>query len=107
MKKLLFLFLVSVLFAQESIVVFHAGSLSVPFLDIKKEFELKYPQYSVKLEASGSRVAVRKIVNLGKTADIVASADYKIIDNLMIPNYAKFNIHFATNEMVVAFTNKS
>jgi molybdate/tungstate transport system substrate-binding protein len=37
----------------------------------------------------------------------MASAAYKVIDNLLIPNYAKFNIHFVTNEMVIAYTPNS
>lgn len=37
----------------------------------------------------------------------MASADYKVIDNMLIPNNAKFNAHFATNEMVLAYTAKS
>ncbi len=94
-------------FAQEKIVVLHAGSLSVPFEEIEKAFEAKYPQYDVQREASGSRAAARKITDINKPADVMASADYKVIDNLMIPNHAKFNAQFATNEMVLAFTDKS
>jgi len=50
MKKIvLVLGLITVFsFAKENIVVFHAGSLSVPFAEIEKVFESKYPQYDVK-----------------------------------------------------------
>jgi molybdate/tungstate transport system substrate-binding protein len=37
----------------------------------------------------------------------MASAAYKVIDNLLIPTHAKFNIQFATNEMAIAYTSKS
>lgn len=94
-------------FAKENIVIFHAGSLSVPFAEIEKVFEAKYPQYNILREASGSRAAARKITDIGKPADVMASADYKVIDNLMIPKNAKFNAQFATNEMVLAYTAKS
>jgi len=94
-------------FAKEKIVIFHAGSLSVPFVEIEKAFEKKYPMYDVVREVAGSRACARKIIDIKKPADIMASADYKVIDNLLIPNYAKFNIHFATNEMVIAYTTKS
>lgn len=93
--------------AKEDVIVFHAGSLSVPFSQIEKAFEKKYPQYDVKREASGSRNAARKITDLHRKADVMASADYKVIDNLMIPNNAKFNAQFATNEMVIAYTKTS
>lgn len=93
--------------AKEIITVFHAGSLAVPFSQVEKAFESKYPQYDVQREASGSRAAARKISEIGKAADVMASADYKVIDNLLIPKDAKFNAQFATNEMAIAFTPKA
>jgi molybdate/tungstate transport system substrate-binding protein len=111
MKKMVIvltmLALATTAFATEKVVIFHAGSLSVPFDEIEKAFEAKYPQYDVQREASGSRAAARKITEINKPADVMASADYKVIDNLMIPNNAKFNAQFATNEMVIAFTDKA
>lgn len=112
MKKLLVnlglsAILASSLMAKEKVVVFHAGSLAVPFKAVEKAFETKYPQYDVQREASGSRAAARKISEIGKPADVMASADYKVIDNLLIPKDAKFNAQFATNEMAIAFTPHS
>ncbi|GAB6073950.1 tungstate ABC transporter substrate-binding protein WtpA [Nautilia lithotrophica] len=108
MKKLILsLSVAAALFSAEKIVVFHAGSLSVPFAEIEKKFEAKYPKYDVIREAAGSRACARKITDLHKKADVMASADYKVINNLLIPNYAKFNALFATNEMVIAFTPHS
>lgn len=94
-------------FAKEKIIIFHAGSLSVPFAEMEKVFEAKYPQYDVQREAAGSRACARKITDIKKPADVIASADYKVIDNLMIPANAKFNAQFATNEMAIAFTDKA
>ena len=99
--------LASSVVAKEKIVVFHAGSLAVPFMDIEKAFEAKYPQYDVLREASGSRAAARKISEIGRAADVMASADYKVIDSLLIPSDAKFNAQFATNEMAIAYTSKA
>ncbi len=99
--------LASSMMAKDSVIVFHAGSLSVPFAEIEKAFEAKYPQYDVLREASGSRAAARKISEIGKKADVMASADYKVIDNLLVPKDAKFNAQFATNEMAIAFTPHS
>ena len=109
MKKLLVTAVLgaSCLIGAETVTVFHAGSLSVPFAEIEKAFEAKYPQYDVQRESSGSRAAARKITDIGKSADVMASADYKVIDNLLIPNHAKFNAQFATNEMAIAFTPHS
>ena len=79
----------------------------MPFSKIEKAFEEKYPHYDVKREVSGSRKAARKVSDIGRKADVVASADYKVIDNLLIPENAKFNVQFATNEMAIAYTEKS
>jgi molybdate/tungstate transport system substrate-binding protein len=97
----------SFLLAKEPVVVLHAGSLSVPFAEIEKVFEEKYQQYDVQREPSGSIAAARKVTDLGRAADVIGSADYKVIDTMLIPNHAKFNAHFATNEMVLTFTEKS
>jgi len=109
MRKILLLsaLAASFLLAKEPVVVLHAGSLSVPFAEIEKVFEEKYPQYDVQREPSGSIAAARKVTDLGRAADVMGSADYKVIDTMLIPNHAKFNAHFATNEMVLAFTEKS
>ena len=107
-KVSLVLVLVATLgFAKQNITIFHAGSLSVPFSQIEKAFEAKYPQFDVQREPAGSRTCARKIVDIGKPADVMASADYKVIDNLMIPKNAKFNAQFVTNEMAIAYTPKS
>jgi len=97
----------TLLLAKEEILVFHAGSLAVPFSEMEKVFETEYPQYDVKREVSGSRQAARKVSDIKRTADVVASADYTVIDNLLIPNDAKFNVRFATNEMALAYTDNS
>ena len=109
MKKILLALsvIVTVGIAKEKVVVFHAGSLSVPFAQMEKAFESKYPQYDVLREAAGSRACARKITDIGKPADVMASAAYKVIDNLLIPEYAKFNVQFVTNEMAIAYTDKS
>ncbi len=92
--------------AEKRLVVFHAGSLSVPFEVLEKEFS-KAKGVEFQDEASGSVMAVRKVVDLGRRADIVAVADYSLIPQLMVPKYADFYVLFASNEMVIAFTNES
>ncbi len=97
---------------EATLVVFHAGSLSVPFQQLEKEFaEYAEKNLGVKVkfqdEASGSVKAVRKVTDLGKKADIVAVADYTLIPQLMVPHYTDFYVLFATNEIVIAFTEKS
>jgi len=87
--------------------MFHAGSLSVPFAAMEKAFEAKYPDVDLQREAAGSQKCARKISDLGKPCDIMASADYKVIDKLLIPKYADWNVRFATNQLVLCYTDKS
>src|SRR6056297_532510 len=89
------------------IVIFHAGSLSIPFSDMEKAFEEKYPKANVVRESAGSRTTARKVTDLGRKADIVASADYTVIESLMIPDHADWYLNFATNEMAIMYTEHS
>lgn len=89
------------------LIIFHAGSLSVPFKIIAHEFEKENPGTKVFLESAGSVACARKITDLKKDCDIMASADYDVIDRFLIPEYADWNISFAANEMVIGFTEKS
>ncbi len=88
---------------EGKLIVFHAGSLSVPFSQIAAQFEEENPGVEVFLEAAGSRRCARKITELNRECDVMASADYEVIDRLLIPEHAGWNIRFAANEMALAF----
>ena len=88
---------------KENLMVFHAGSLAVPFKALAKAFSKQHPQVSIDLEAAGSRTCARKITDLKRPCDVMASADFTVIDELLIPQYADWNISFATNEMAIAY----
>ncbi len=97
---------------EATMIVFHAGSLSIPFQQLEKEFSAYAEKnLGVKVEfqdeASGSVKACRKVTDLHREADIVATADYTLIPQLLVPNYTDFYVLFATNEIVIAFTNRS
>ncbi|WDP89493.1 MAG: tungstate ABC transporter substrate-binding protein WtpA [Desulfobacter sp.] len=116
MKKCRLISLIAVLVAlpvlalagpSGKLTIFHAGSLTVPFAAIEKAFEAKYPQVDVLREAGGSTKMARLISEVGKDADIMASADYKVIDNNLIPKFADWNVRFATNQLVLCYTDQS
>jgi molybdate/tungstate transport system substrate-binding protein len=96
-------------FAEPSgkLVIFHAGSLAVPFGDMEKAFEAKYPKVDVQRESGGSTKLARMITELGKPADIMASADYLVIDKMLVPKAADWNARFATNQIVLCYTPQS
>ena len=92
---------------QRELIVFHAGSLSVPFRRLSELFEQQHPNVTVKAEAAGSRDTARKVSDLNRPCDVLGSADYKVIENLLMPEHAGFCVRFATNEMGIAYTDES
>ncbi|MFA7420066.1 MAG: extracellular solute-binding protein [Melioribacteraceae bacterium] len=93
--------------SNKQLIVFHAGSLTVPFEKIINGFEKENPGVEVLKEIAGSRECARKISELKKPCDVFASADYLVIDQLLIPNHADWNLKFATNEMTITYSPKS
>jgi len=115
---LLFIFLISLSSCHQQeanvrqglsgdLIIFHAGSLSVPFATIADSFMMHNPGVVVKSESAGSLASIRKITDLNRPCDILASADYILIDKLMIPEYASWNIQFAGNEMALVYHPRS
>ncbi|KXB02738.1 hypothetical protein AKJ43_00735 [candidate division MSBL1 archaeon SCGC-AAA261D19] len=86
--------------------IFHAGSLAKPLAELEILFE-NQNNVDVQREPAGSVATVRKVTQLGKTTDLVAVADYSLIPNMMMDEYACWYIQFARNEMVIAHTADS
>ena len=89
------------------LIIFHAGSLSKPVKEICDTFMKIHPGVNILTEAAGSKDCARKISELDRPCDIFLSSDFKVIEDLLMPDYALWNIRFATNEMVLAYTDKS
>src|SRR6056297_2765476 len=93
--------------SDSRVAIFHAGSLTVPFEKMETEFESNHPGIDIQREAGGSTKMARLISEVGKTADIMASADFEVIDKTLIPDFAQINIRFAANQLVLAYTPNS
>lgn len=89
----------------ENITIFHAGSVSKPLKEAADSFQKIYPNIKIYREAAGSLECIRKITELKKNCDILISSDYYLIEKLMFPNHATWNLPFATNEIVLAFSS--
>jgi len=89
------------------LIIFHAGSLSVPLKEVAAAFNKVYPNVKILMESAGSVASARKITDLNRPCDIMASADYSVIDNMLIPKYADWNIRFVSNELSIVFHDKS
>jgi molybdate/tungstate transport system substrate-binding protein len=93
--------------AGENVILFHAGSLTVPLAEIEKQFEAAHPEIDIIRKGGGSTRMARLIADQGMPADIMASADYQVIDKTLIPKNARWNIRFASNQLVLCYTLKS
>lgn len=89
------------------LVIFHAGSMAMPLKEIITAFNGIYPDVKILTEAAGSVACARKITDLNKICDVFISADYGVINTLLIPQYAEWNIKFAGNEMAIVYNEKS
>jgi molybdate/tungstate transport system substrate-binding protein len=98
--------------AKEKITVYHAGSLSVPFMELEKVFEDAHSGVDVLRESGGSAMLINKSITLEKAGerppDVIASADYALIpERLYEDEYADFYIAFARNEMVLCYRDNA
>jgi molybdate/tungstate transport system substrate-binding protein len=99
---------------RTTLTVVPAGSLLSPLEEVEAAFESQHPDIDVRIEGHGSIQAVRQVTDLGRAIDVVAVADASLIPDMMyIPmsegdgNYTDWYTPFATNEMVLAYTDRS
>jgi molybdate/tungstate transport system substrate-binding protein len=92
----------------ETLTISHAGSLAVPFEELKPEFEELYPDVDIIFESGGSAEIISRAIaqeQAGESPpDIIASADYKLIPGRLYEDgYANWYIAFARNKMVLCY----
>lgn len=92
---------------QGELIIFHAGSLSVPIKALADSFNILHPHLKIKPESAGSLTCIRKITELDRECDILASSDAVLIDKLMIPEYTDWNLEFAVNEIAIVYQSGS
>ncbi len=93
--------------SRTKLVVMHAGSLTLPFDYLENRFEENNLDVDVQMRSGGSAQLVRSIIDLNKKSDVLAVADYSLIKNELIPEYASWYINFARDRMVLAYTDSS
>lgn len=84
------------------VTIFHAASMSRSLAEVAEHFSAQRPGLDLRLEPSGSTVAARKVAELGRRADLVISADRRIIDRLLLPDHASWTLPLLSNEIVLA-----
>ncbi len=92
---------------KKTLPIFHAGSLTAAFAKMNAEFQKSHPDIEIQSQAAGSVDAVRWVTEQKKPCGILASADYGLIPRMMLPVYADWYIIFASDEMVISYSDKS
>lgn len=97
---------------EETLTIFHAGSLSVPFEALEAEFEDSHPDVDVVRQSGGSASVISQAIaqeEAGESPpDIIGSADYKLIpDRMYEGGYADWYIAFARNKMVICYSDNA
>ena len=94
--------------------VLAAGSLLLPLEGVETRFEAQNPDIDVQVEGHGSIQVIRQVTDLHRPVDVIIVADEALIPDMMYrksegsaANYTDWYIPFATNSMVIAYTNKS
>jgi molybdate/tungstate transport system substrate-binding protein len=93
--------------AKGTIVIYAASSLAGQMNATAAQFEKEHPNVKVQIKYGGSSDLINQITSLNQSVDIMASADYGLIDKNLKPNYTSFNLKNGRNEMVIAYTDKS
>ncbi|NHN60282.1 MULTISPECIES: extracellular solute-binding protein [Halorussus] len=92
--------------SSDSMTVFHAGSLAPPFSAAEPKVEEKYG-VTVNREAKGSVGSTKKITAQGRSADVLGVSDFRLIRDMVVPDYGSWYAVFATNAMSLQYRDDS
>ncbi|MCW4011034.1 MAG: tungstate ABC transporter substrate-binding protein WtpA [Candidatus Bathyarchaeota archaeon] len=100
---------------QQVLKVYCATSLEYPLAVVEEDFEKAYPDIDLQVQGHGTIQVIRHITELNQLIDVALAADYSLIPTMMYPtkmagtdqSYGSYYIRFATNTMVLAYTNTS
>lgn len=101
--------------SKQTLKIHCATSLQFPLAKVEADFEAKYPNIDVQVEGHGTIQVIRHVTELGQKLDLLFVADYGLIPVMMYntkmpdsdESYANYYIRFATNTLVLAYTNTS
>lgn len=79
----------------------------MPLKELVRTFEELHPEVRILAEPCGSVDCARKITELNKAADLFISADYGVIEQMLIPEWASWQLPFVNNSMVIAYIPSS
>jgi len=114
-STVIFFFYVVVPSQKTTLKVLCAASLLFPLGKVEEAFEKAHPDVNVDVEGHGSIQVIRQVTELGGKADLLLVADYSLIPLMMYnsselgsnQSFADWYVRFASNKIVLAYTNSS
>ena len=88
--------------ATDDLTIFHAGSLEPPFATLESDFEAE-TGVEVRREPRGSVGSTKKITEQGRAAEVLGVADFRLLRDRVLPEFADWYAVFATNAMAIQY----
>jgi len=94
--------------SSRQIEIFVEDSLLPSINAVADKFKAINPGYRITLEPSSAKMAVRKIMDMGRVPDILLTRGiYLLQTENLVPDYSPFFIQFARDRIVLAYTSAS
>ncbi len=85
------------------LIVFNAAALGPPFRALGDSLRLPPTTLELQQENAPSLEVIRKLTDLGRIPDILATADIALFDALILPTHSSWYVVFGTNALVLAY----
>lgn len=79
-----------------------AASLQGAFRELAERFEQGHPGVRVRIRSGGSTALARKALDLGLDVDVLALADARLFERMLLPQWTDFYVRFASERIVLA-----
>lgn len=107
--------LININSSNQTLKIYCATSLLFPLQKVETDFERTYPNINVEIEGHGTIQVIRHVTELNQEIDLLLVADYSLIPRMMYPTkmpnseqaFADYYLRFATNTVVLAYSNQS
>jgi len=93
--------------AEPPLRVMAAASLRSVVDELAARYEAEHPGTSVRVETGGSVALARRVHDLAIDVDILFLADATLFGELLEPGWTSFHLRYATDRMVLAYTDES
>jgi molybdate/tungstate transport system substrate-binding protein len=101
--------------SKQTLKIYCATSLLFPLQKVETDFEQANPNIDVQIEGHGTIQVIRHVTELNQKIDLLLVADYSLIPRMMYTttmpgsteSFADYYLRFATNKLVLAYTNQS